>query len=345
MHMAISISTKPKLQSRKEAKAQQRLQRKEEYFKTRAEIDQKLKDIEDENNIVESIEAGEKTGRLSAQEIIEAHEEYHGKLLGPLQRKFIVANLIAKHTLGYGRMAGANNYNDDIFNYILERMMNGESLRHICRDPYMPAKSVFFMWIADRPDLQDRYARAREILKEVKEDDIQYHSTKPLMTPVITMNADGTTSVTLVDNIQRSKLIVDSLKWELSKMDPQKYGTQLVGAGVGSDGKMIVEVVGGLPNNPLGSAPVFKDDPITTTVTVVESLQAPDSNTATDVLAASSGSTDQAYTSTDSPSFVSGSTDSSPASSLSNVGVAKNIVAGGLPDVPLGEQISDVEAK
>jgi hypothetical protein len=321
--MAISISTKPKLQTRKEAAQHKRQKRKEEYFQSRAEIDQQLKDIEDERNIAESIEAGEKTGRLSAQEIIEAHEEFHGKILGPKQRKFVVANLIAKHTLGYGRMAGANNYNDDIFNYILERMMQGESLRHICRDPYMPAKSVFFAWIADRPDLQDRYARAREILKEVKEDDIQYHATTPMMTPVITLNPDGTSSITLVDNLQRSKLIVDSLKWELAKMDPAKYGTT-VGAGVGADGNVQVEVTGGLPTNPLGSAPVFKDDPEYALLNAPSSITATPHSMGSDI--------EGAHLATQ-------ATDSSPETAVENVGVAKNYV-GGLPDEPLGEQMS-----
>jgi len=260
--MAISISTKPKLQTPQEAKAHNKLKKKVAFFQQRAEIDQQFKDIEDQKHIADSVAAGRLLGKLSAQEIIDAHEEFHGKILGERQRKYIVASLIAKHGLTFGKAAGANNYNDDVFNYILERMMEGESLRHICEDPYMPAKSVFFMWLQKDPSLNDRYTRAREIRKEVMEDDLQYHSEKPLLTPVVTLHPDGTQTIQIVDNIQRAKLITDSLKWRLSKMDPDRFGNAVGGdGGGGGQNSNQVEVIGGLPTNPLGNAPVFIDDP------------------------------------------------------------------------------------
>jgi hypothetical protein len=107
-------------------------------------------------------------------------------------------------------------------------MAEGETLRQVCRDPAMPARSTVYRWLSKIPPFADQYARAREALVEAWADEI------------IDIADDGTTDyVTKVgrngaeyeavdqEHIQRSRLRVDTRRWLLSKLNPGQYGDHM----------------------------------------------------------------------------------------------------------------------
>ena len=110
---------------------------------------------------------------------------------------------------------------------ICERLAEGESLRSICSDPGMPGRSEVFRWLADpaREAFRDQYARAKEFGIEAMADDIQQIS-DDARNDWMERNGDAGWAAN-GENIQRSRLRVDSRKWLLSKLAPKKYGDKL----------------------------------------------------------------------------------------------------------------------
>ena len=110
---------------------------------------------------------------------------------------------------------------------ICELLADGKSLREICRDDAMPAKSTVCKWLAENPEFADQYTRAREIQAEalVEESlEIADDATNDWML----RNRDGKESWELNgENIQRSRLRVDTRRWFASKLAPKKYGDRL----------------------------------------------------------------------------------------------------------------------
>lgn len=119
-------------------------------------------------------------------------------------------------------------FNETVADQICGRMAEGETLRQICRDAAMPARSTVYRWLSKNPPFADQYARAREALVESWADEI------------IDIADDGTTDyITKVgrngaeyeavdqEHIQRSRLRVDARRWLLSKLNPGQYGDHM----------------------------------------------------------------------------------------------------------------------
>lgn len=116
-------------------------------------------------------------------------------------------------------MARPSDYSETIADQICERLADGESLRSICSDEAMPAKSTVFKWLARHPEFQDQYARASECRADTHADEI----------------IDIADDDHLEPNDKRVR--VDARKWVASKLRPKKYGDRTL---IGSD-----------PENPL----------------------------------------------------------------------------------------------
>ena len=112
-------------------------------------------------------------------------------------------------------------YSQGIAVKFCERVADGESVRSICADPDMPARSTIFKWIGAHPEFTDQYARAREIGAEVKFDELEE------------LAATATPECVSVVKLQ-----VDTRKWALSKMLPKKYGDKVQTDHTSSDGSM-----------------------------------------------------------------------------------------------------------
>lgn len=115
---------------------------------------------------------------------------------------------------------------------ICERMIEGESLRTICRSDGMPAASTVFRWLADDSAdgnaFREQYARAREGQADALFESILEIADDGTNDYVEKLRADGGKDVAFdSEHVQRSRLRVDARKWMASKLAPKKYGDDL----------------------------------------------------------------------------------------------------------------------
>ena len=116
---------------------------------------------------------------------------------------------------------------EELFNEACERMEKGESVRAILKDEHMPSSRTFFKWI-DKDDLKvKQYARACDLRADHMFDemfDIADNSSNDYMDK---LQGDEVIKVPNTENIQRSRLRIDTRKWALSKMNPKKYSEKM----------------------------------------------------------------------------------------------------------------------
>jgi hypothetical protein len=70
-------------------------------------------------------------------------------------------------------MARPSIYTEEIAEQIFHRLVEGESLRSICRDESMPGKTTFFDWVDQNESFRTKYARAKMIQGELNFDYLQ----------------------------------------------------------------------------------------------------------------------------------------------------------------------------
>ena len=134
-----------------------------------------------------------------------------------------------------------------IANKICLRLSEGESLRSICDDSRLPARSAVMNWLTsdDCVWFKDQYVRAREEGLELMASDILVIADGDQYTKQLKDlrkefddcdDADKLDLIKMKMNIaaasqkelaNRDKLRVDSRKWLLSKMLPKKYGDKI----------------------------------------------------------------------------------------------------------------------
>ena len=116
------------------------------------------------------------------------------------------------------KMGRPTKHNAKLAEKICLRLALGESLRTICQDDKMPGMRTVMTWVSsDHKDFQQQYAQARETQAELLADELMEiadDSTNDYM------ERRGQTMVDQ-ENIQRSRLRVDTRKWYLSKVLPK----------------------------------------------------------------------------------------------------------------------------
>lgn len=115
-------------------------------------------------------------------------------------------------------------FSQDKVDAILARVSGHESLRAICADVGVPVPT-FLGWVADRPELAEHYARAKqaqaemlalEIVQIADEVDVQARHEGEDVTLDLSPTA-----------VARNRLRVDARKWVASKLLPKVYGDKL----------------------------------------------------------------------------------------------------------------------
>lgn len=108
-------------------------------------------------------------------------------------------------------------YSNEVADTICERLIEGESIRSICRDDDMPGLRTVFGWLEDdRSDkpwsgFPQRYARARQVQAEVQALEI---------VGIADTVHDSDDSV----KVARDKLRVDARKWVAARLVSPVYG-------------------------------------------------------------------------------------------------------------------------
>lgn len=109
---------------------------------------------------------------------------------------------------------------------ICARLVEGESLRSICRDDEMPALSTVFKWLREAEGFSDQYTRAKEEQADALADEIV-----SIADESETTIKEGIGVVFDSTAVARNRLRVDARKWVASKLKPKKYGDKLNLAG------------------------------------------------------------------------------------------------------------------
>jgi hypothetical protein len=133
-------------------------------------------------------------------------------------------------------------FSQAIADVILERIAEGESLRRICRDDDMPARSTVFKWLADPANASfvDQYARAREAQAEALFEDILEIADDS--SGDVKIVGEDEREVCNTEFVARAKLRVDARKWMAGKLAPKKYGDKITQEHTGPDGAALPEI-------------------------------------------------------------------------------------------------------
>ena len=112
----------------------------------------------------------------------------------------------------------------EVADQIYERLTMGESLRQICQDPNMPARSSIFLWLRRDKEFADQYRLAKRMLAE------------DLLLEILEIADDGSNDwverrdndgqirrVVNLDNIRRAKLRIAARKLHLARLMPKRY--------------------------------------------------------------------------------------------------------------------------
>lgn len=117
-----------------------------------------------------------------------------------------------------------------LFKKVIRRLQNGESLRQILSDKGTPSRTAFYSWIEEDEDKQERFARASEIGDDVLLDRTLEIAETPMFEKIVTQGKVGnmaTSSVVVKDNVQRSKLLIETIDKVLARRNPRKYGNKI----------------------------------------------------------------------------------------------------------------------
>lgn len=118
---------------------------------------------------------------------------------------------------------------------ICDRIASGQPIRKVCKELGIGSETIY-KTIASDDEFAKRYARAKEKQAEVIAEEILEISDDA--TNDFEVDEEGN-SVVNQENIQRSRLRVDSRKWILSKLLPKKYGDRTALDLANQDGKTL----------------------------------------------------------------------------------------------------------
>ena len=139
--------------------------------------------------------------------------------------------------LGYNsamaKVGRPSEYDPAVATGICDALIAGHSLTQICTRDEFPAKPTILKWLCAYPVFATQYARAREMQMEL------------MAAEIIELSDDKSDDVTgelKMPNgvaVQRSRLMVDTRKWLMSKLAAKKYGDKVQTEISGPDGGAI----------------------------------------------------------------------------------------------------------
>lgn len=123
-------------------------------------------------------------------------------------------------------MAAPSIFTQEIADAICTRLMEGASLRQICKEAGMPGQRTVYQWLNDKPNFQQQYARAREVQADTLADEILDISNTPELGKKTVTKASGI-ETTEGDMTEHRRLKIDARKWLVGKLAPKKYGDKI----------------------------------------------------------------------------------------------------------------------
>lgn len=118
-------------------------------------------------------------------------------------------------------------HDEEVFAVILDRIMDGQSLKAVCDAEDMPSRKTVYQWMAADPELGNRYARACEIRADQIFDELFEIADDGRNDWMERRQGEDKVWVENGEAMRRSALRIDARKWALAKMQPKKYGDKL----------------------------------------------------------------------------------------------------------------------
>lgn len=116
-------------------------------------------------------------------------------------------------------MAYSEEQKEKILNNIFNMIESGKSLRFALSQIPL-SSSTFFIWIEEDPEKSKHYAYVTDIRTELKFESIEQDYSEEPQRDAETGRIDSAW-------VQLQRLKIDSKKWELSKLNPKKYGDKI----------------------------------------------------------------------------------------------------------------------
>ena len=116
-------------------------------------------------------------------------------------------------------MAYSEEQNEKILNNIFNIIESGKSLRFALSQIPL-SSSTFFIWIEEDPEKSKHYAYVTNVRTELKFESIEQDYSEEPQRDAETGRIDSAW-------VQLQRLKIDAKKWELSKLNPKKYGDKI----------------------------------------------------------------------------------------------------------------------
>lgn len=118
-------------------------------------------------------------------------------------------------------MGRPSDYTQDIADKICSELADGKSMRTVCLADDMPDKATVFRWIRTIEEFRNQYTRAKEESADALTDEM-LDIADDLSNDYVKTDEGG--DRLNPENIQRSRLKIETRKWLASKLKPKKYG-------------------------------------------------------------------------------------------------------------------------
>jgi len=115
--------------------------------------------------------------------------------------------------------------------------INAKGLEEICAENEdFPHPATIYRRLIANEAFCERYARARELQLQVLADQLVPLADKDRICEKRTIKPDGSEERVILDQVERTKLQIDTRKWLLAKLNPKKYGDRVQNEHSGPDG-------------------------------------------------------------------------------------------------------------
>lgn len=133
-------------------------------------------------------------------------------------------------------MGRPSEFTPELANAICEMLIEGFSLRSICKVEGLPSASTVCRWLGQNEEFREQYAHAREAQADTLTDQIV-----DIADGGLGVNVEGIGVVTT--DPARDRLRVDARKWVASKLAPKKYGDAVQMKHTDGDGGPVQQVI------------------------------------------------------------------------------------------------------
>lgn len=116
-------------------------------------------------------------------------------------------------------------YTNKLADKICQMIAQGQSVRSICAKKDMISMQTFFRWLRENDKFREQYARACEERSYMHAEDIIEIADNASNDYMEKLEGDG--YIFNSENVQRSRLRIDTRKWLMSKLNPKVYGDKL----------------------------------------------------------------------------------------------------------------------